>query len=91
MSCGIGRRRGSDPALLWLWLWLAAEALIQPRAKETPYAMDVTKKKKKKKKKKVSKIVNDLTGNIIYNVECKVSITLEGNIADLACTLCNNQ
>ena len=21
-SCGVGRRRGSHPALLWLWLWL---------------------------------------------------------------------
>ena len=23
MSCGVGRRRGWDPALLWLRLWLA--------------------------------------------------------------------
>ena len=31
MSCGVGRRGGSDPALLWLWCRLAAVALIDPR------------------------------------------------------------
>ena len=40
MSCGVGCRRGSDPALLWLWLWLAATALIRRLAWEPPYAMD---------------------------------------------------
>ena len=30
MSCGVGRRCGSDPALLWLWLRLAATAPIRP-------------------------------------------------------------
>ena len=31
VSCAVGRRRGSDPALLWLWLWcrLVATALIR--------------------------------------------------------------
>ena len=67
MSCGVGCRRGSDPALLWLWRRLVATALIQPLAWEPPYAMGVAqeiatattttkdqkdKKKKKKKKKK---------------------------------------
>ena len=28
MSCGVGRRRVSDAALLWPWLGLAATALI---------------------------------------------------------------
>ena len=28
MSCGVGRRRGSDPVLLWLWCRLAAVAPI---------------------------------------------------------------
>ena len=37
-SCGVGRRCGSDPALLWLWLWPAAVAPIQPLAWEFPYA-----------------------------------------------------
>ena len=39
MSYGIGRRRGSDPAWLWLWCRLAAAALIQPVAWEPPYVM----------------------------------------------------
>ena len=30
VSCGADRRRGSDPALLWLWLWPAATAPIRP-------------------------------------------------------------
>ena len=32
MSCGVGRRRSSDPALLWLWRRLAATALIRSLA-----------------------------------------------------------
>ena len=46
MSCGVGRRRSSDPALLWCRP--AAEAPIQPLAWEPPYAMGVALKKKKK-------------------------------------------
>ena len=40
MSSGIGRRGGSDLALLLLWLWcrLAATAPIRPLAWEPPYA-----------------------------------------------------
>ena len=34
MICGVGRRQGSDPALLWLWLRLAATAPIRPLAWE---------------------------------------------------------
>ena len=49
MSCGLGCRRGSDPALLWLWCRLSAVALIRPLAWEPPYAMGVALKKKKKK------------------------------------------
>ena len=39
MSCGVGRRRGSDPALLWLWRRLAATAPMGPLAWESPYAV----------------------------------------------------
>ena len=46
MSCGVGRRGGSE--LLWLWRRPAAVALIQPLAWEHPYASDATLKKKKK-------------------------------------------
>ena len=44
MSCGVGRRRGSDPALLWLWRRPEATALIQPLAWEPPYALGVALK-----------------------------------------------
>ena len=47
MSCGVGHRDGSDPALLWLWLWPAAVAAIGPLAWKPPYAMGVTLKRQK--------------------------------------------
>src|SRR5512147_1726058 len=62
MSCGVGRRRGSDPALLWLWRRPVATAPIRHLAWEPPYAAGAaqeiatttttTKKKKKKRRKK---------------------------------------
>ena len=52
MSCGVGRRHGSDLALLWLWRRLAAIAPIQPPAWEPPYAAGEAIKRKKKKKRK---------------------------------------
>ena len=39
LSCGVGRRRGSDLALLWLWCRPAAVALIKSLAWEFPYAL----------------------------------------------------
>ena len=38
VSCGVGRRHGLDPALLWLWRSPAATAPIRPLAWEPPYA-----------------------------------------------------
>ena len=38
MGYGVGRRRSSDPALLWLWCRLAAAALLGPLAWEPPCA-----------------------------------------------------
>jgi len=56
MSCGVGHRQGSDPALLWLWCRLAATAPIRPLAWEPPYAagvaQEMAKRQKKKKKRK---------------------------------------
>ena len=52
MSCGVNRRRGSDPEFLWLWCRPVATAPIRPLAWERPHAMDVVLKSKKKKKKK---------------------------------------
>ena len=53
VSCGVGCRRGSDPALLWLWRRLVATALIGPLAWERPYATEQPKKWQKDKKIKL--------------------------------------
>ena len=55
MSRGVGCRRGSNPALLWLWCRLAASAPIRPLAWEPPYAVGVAQEMAKKKKKKKAK------------------------------------
>ena len=52
MSCGVGHRHGSDPALLWLWCWTVATALIQPLAWEPPYAVGAAQEMVKRQKKK---------------------------------------
>ena len=52
MSCAVGRRCGSDLALLWLWYRPSAVALIRPLTWESSYAVGEAQKKKKKKKKK---------------------------------------
>ena len=57
MSCGVGCRRGSDPALLWLWCRPVATAPIQPLAREPPYAARVALEEAKKKKKNQASIV----------------------------------
>ena len=50
VSCGVGHRLSSDPAMLWLWRRPVATAPIRPLAWEPPYAegaaQDITKKKK---------------------------------------------
>ena len=70
LSCGVGRRRGSDLALLWLWLWRrpTATAIIHPLAWEPPYATGVAlnkEKKKEKRKKRKNKVLLYSTGNYI--------------------------
>ena len=57
MRCGVGRRRGSDPALLRLWHRPVATAPIRPLAWEPPHATGVALEKAKKKKKKKKKEV----------------------------------
>ena len=52
MSCGVGRRLSSDPALLWLWHRQAAAVPIEPLAWELPYVSGESQKDKKKEKKK---------------------------------------
>ena len=59
MSCGVGRRCGSDPTLLWLRSRLAGTDLIQPLAWEPPYAtqaaQEIAKRLRKKEKKEMAK------------------------------------
>ena len=52
MSCGVGCRRGSDLALLWLWHRWAATAAIPPLAWEPPYATGAALEKAKRQKQK---------------------------------------
>ena len=49
--CGIGCRRGSNPALLWLWPRPVATAPIRPLAWEPPYAVGAALKRQKHKTK----------------------------------------
>ena len=64
MSCGVGCRRGSDPALLWLWRRPVATAPIQPLAWEPIHAagaaqeIATTTKKKKNLKNRFKKYKN---------------------------------
>ena len=48
VSCGVGRRCGSDPTWLWLWCRLTAVALIRPPAWEPPHAEGAALKTNKK-------------------------------------------
>ena len=50
MSCGVGRRHGSDPELLWLWFRAGATAPIGPLAWEPPCAASAALREKKKKR-----------------------------------------
>ena len=52
MSCGVGRGRGSDLALMWLWHRPVATALIRPLAWEPPHALGAALEKAEKAEKK---------------------------------------
>ena len=78
MSCGVGCRRGSDPALLWLWGRPVAIAPIGPLAWEPPYAAGAaqeiatittttttTKDKRQKKKKKKNHLISRSTHDLL--------------------------
>ena len=49
VSCGVGHRKGSDSALLWLWRMPAGTALTWQLACELPYAEGVALKRQKNK------------------------------------------
>ena len=52
VSCSVGRRRDSDPTLLWLWQRPATVASILPLAWELPYAVSVALKNKQQNQNK---------------------------------------
>ena len=73
MSCGVGRRRSSDLALLWLWHRPAVAALIRPLAWEPPYAVGMKKTTTKdKQSNKWSHTVHSLLG-LAFFIQCYVS------------------
>ena len=82
MTCGVGRRCGSDPALLWLWGRPAATALSRLLAWDPPYAEGAAQeiatttkdKKTKKKKKKEKKIMARWLTNPTRNHEVAGSV-----------------
>ena len=51
MSCGVGRRRGSDPGLLWLWRRPVVTAPTGPLAWEPPYAEEAAQENAKRQNK----------------------------------------
>ena len=53
MSCGVGLRCSSDPAVLWLWCRPVVTAPVGPLAWDPPYAMGAAIKKKTKRPKKL--------------------------------------
>ena len=71
MSYGVGHRRGSDPALLWLRYRPAAVAPIQPLAWESPYASGEALKRKKEKKQKNKKTQKTTHRFPIYKIGLK--------------------
>ena len=69
MSCGVGHRRISDLALLWLWGRPAAIAQIGPLALEHPCAAGAALKRKKerKKEKKRKALLNpQICGQLVF-------------------------
>ena len=60
MSCGVGCRLGSGPAMLWLWRRPAAIAPIRPLAWVPPCAAGVAQEMAKRPKKKKKLILATL-------------------------------
>ena len=60
MSCGVGRKLGSDLTLLWLWYRPVATAPIWPLAWEPPHAtgaaQEMAERQKKKKKEEEEEV-----------------------------------
>ena len=67
MSCGVGRRRGLYPKLLWLWHRPVATASIQPLAWEPPCSAGAALEKAKKTKKKNDLYLHSSDGQFFLN------------------------
>ena len=52
MSCGVGRKHGSDSELSWLWCRPVATTPNRSLAWEPPYAMGTALERQKAKKKR---------------------------------------
>ena len=74
MSCGVGRRRGSDPELLWLWHRPEATASIRPLAWEPPYAAGVALKKKESNNEVFLTVKPAHFSKLEYSALCIISI-----------------
>ena len=72
MSCGVGRRPGSDLALPWLWRRPAVIASIRPLAWEPPYAKGAALKRQKTGVPVVAQWLTNLTRN------CEVAGSIPG-------------
>ena len=79
MSCGVGHRLGSDPALLWLWCRLAATVPIRPLAWKAPYAAGAVlgDTHTQKTKKKIIIITIRILKNDIHLKETLNSLEVE--------------
>ena len=73
MSCGVGCRRVSDPALLWLWCTPAARAPIRSLAWEPPWAAGSGPRKGKKTEKKKKTKTEFLQVQSIHLLRSKVA------------------
>ena len=63
MSCGVGRRCGSDPVWLWLWRRPVATAPVGPLPWEAPYAAEAAQEMAKRQRKTIE-ICYDYTSEI---------------------------
>ena len=68
MSCGVGCRRGLDPALLWFWCRPVATAPIRPLAWNLHIAAGVAQEKAKRQKKKKEKRKKKFTRRTLRGV-----------------------
>ena len=74
MSCGVGCRRGSDSALLWLWRRPVATAPIRPLAWEPPYAEGAAQEMAKRQKKKKKVLLETVRCSQIQNIISTISL-----------------